>query len=122
MSQKLDKQSRMVLDKLEALKKRVANDMQIKEDANFINKYRCHFDVTQPSNLANGILKPHQLEALEWMINLYAQESNGILADDMGLGKTIQAIAFMAYLKEENGITGKHLVVCPKSVSNNWIR
>ena len=122
MSLKLDKHSGMVLDKLEALKKKVAKDMQVKEDANFINKYRCHFDVTQPSNLIGGTLKQHQLEALEWMINLSAQESNGILADDMGLGKTIQAIAFMAYLKEENGIRGKHLVVCPKSVSNNWIR
>ena len=122
MSLKLDKHSGMVLDKLEALKKKVAKEMQVKEDANFINKYRCHFDVTQPSNLIGGTLKQHQLEALEWMINLSAQESNGILADDMGLGKTIQAIAFMAYLREENGISGKHLVVCPKSVSNNWIR
>lgn len=122
MSLKLDKHSGMVLDKLEALKKKVAKEMQVKEDANFINKYRCHFDVTQPSNLIGGTLKQHQLEALEWMINLSAQESNGILADDMGLGKTIQAIAFMAYLREENGIRGKHLVVCPKSVSNNWIR
>jgi len=34
------------------------------------------------------------------MINLGAQNSNAILADDMGLGKTIQAIAYMAYLKE----------------------
>ena len=56
------------------------------------------------------------------MIDLASQESNGILADDMGLGKTIQAISYMAYLREENGIRGKHLVVCPKSVSRNWIR
>ena len=56
------------------------------------------------------------------MINLAAQNSNGILADDMGLGKTIQAIAYMAYLKEEQGIRGKHLVICPKSVVNNWVK
>jgi SWI/SNF-related matrix-associated actin-dependent regulator of chromatin subfamily A member 5 len=96
--------------------------MQIKEDANFVNKYRLQFEVTQPSNLVGGTLQQHQLEALEWMINLGAQESNGILADDMGLGKTIQAIAYMAYLKEENGIRGKHLIICPKSVANNWMR
>lgn len=34
------------------------------------------------------------------MINLASQESNGILADDMGLGKTIQAISYLAYMKE----------------------
>lgn len=96
--------------------------MQIKEDANFLNKYRLQFDVTQPSNLIGGTLQQHQIEALEWMINLADQEANGILADDMGLGKTIQAISYMAYIKEEKGVTGKHLVVCPKSVSQNWIR
>ena len=56
------------------------------------------------------------------MINLSDLEANGILADDMGLGKTIQAIAYLAYLKEENGVRGKHLVICPKSVSHNWVR
>lgn len=96
--------------------------MQIKDNANAFNKYRIHFEVTQPSNLVGGKLEQHQLEALEWMINLASQHSNGILADDMGLGKTIQAIAYLAYLLEENGVKGKHLIVCPKTVSKNWIR
>jgi SWI/SNF-related matrix-associated actin-dependent regulator of chromatin subfamily A member 5 len=56
------------------------------------------------------------------MINLAGQGANGILADDMGLGKTIQAISYLAYLKEESGVVGKHLVICPKSVSQNWMR
>lgn len=56
------------------------------------------------------------------MVNLTCQNSNAILADDMGLGKTIQAISYLAYLKEEHGVTGKHLVLCPKSVCMNWIR
>ena len=72
--------------------------------------------------LIGGELQQHQLESLEWMIGLAAQEANGILADDMGLGKTIQSIAYMAYVKEESGIRGKHLVICPKSVQNNWLR
>lgn len=108
--------------KLEDLKKKVANNMQIKEDANVLNKYRLQFEITQPRNLIGGELGQHQLEALEWMVNLASQQANGILADDMGLGKTIQAIAYLAYLREENGIRGKHLIVCPKSVSLNWIR
>ena len=56
------------------------------------------------------------------MIDLASQNLNAILADDMGLGKTIQTIAYYAYLKMEHGITGYHLVVCPKTVSTNWIR
>lgn len=47
---------------------------------------------------------------------------NGILADDMGMGKTIQAIAFFAYMQEEHGISGKHIIVCPKNVISNWER
>ncbi len=73
--------------------------MQIREDANQFNKYRINFQITQPKNLIGGTLQQHQLESLEWMINLAAQQSNGILADDMGLGKTIQAISYLAYLK-----------------------
>lgn len=96
--------------------------MQTKENANCINKYRVQFEVTQPSNLVGGEMKQHQLEALEWMINLASQQANGILADDMGMGKTIQAISYLAYLREENGIRGKHLVICPKSVQSNWLR
>ncbi len=40
----------------------------------------------------------------------------------MGLGKTIQAISYLAYQKEEQGIIGKHIIVCPKSVVGNWSR
>jgi len=96
--------------------------MEIRSSANFLNKYRINYEITQPKNLVGGTLQQHQLESLEWMINLASQEANGILADDMGLGKTIQAIAYLAYLREESGIRGKHLVICPKSVSTNWMR
>lgn len=78
--------------------------MQIKEDVNNYHKYKIRFDITQPENLIGGTLQQHQLEALQWMISLYNVEANGILADDMGLGKTIQAISFMAYLKQQEGI------------------
>lgn len=96
--------------------------MDVRKEANDMNKYKCHYEITQPTNLIGGELKQHQIESLEWMIGLACQGANGILADDMGLGKTIQSIAYMAYLKEENGIKGKHLIICPKSVQNNWYR
>lgn len=40
----------------------------------------------------------------------------------MGLGKTIQAISYMSYLYEVKGIKGKHIIVVPKNVLNNWKR
>ena len=72
--------------------------------------------------MVGGKMKDYQCEALEWMVNLAAQDCNGILADDMGLGKTIQAISYLAYMREEHGVLGKHLIICPKSVSMNWMR
>lgn len=33
----------------------------------------------------------------------------------MGLGKTLQSISVLAYLKEDRGINGPHIVIVPKS-------
>lgn len=54
------------------------------------------------------------------MIELAYKKMNGILADDMGLGKTIQTISYLAYLKQEHNISGKHLIICPLTVCRNW--
>ena len=43
----------------------------------------------QPRLIKNGLLVDHQVEGLNWLINLYKCGSNGLLADQMGLGKTI---------------------------------
>lgn len=40
----------------------------------------------------------------------------------MGLGKTLQTISFLAYLRENRGVKGPHVVIVPKSVVGNWIR
>lgn len=45
---------------------------------------------------------------------MHKQQLNGILADEMGLGKTIQAISFLAHLKEL-GDEGPHLIIVPSS-------
>ena len=50
---------------------------------------------------------------------MHKQSLNGILADEMGLGKTIQAIAFLAHLKEM-GDEGPHLIIVPSSTMDNW--
>ncbi|KAJ6848789.1 putative ATP-dependent DNA helicase CHR12 [Iris pallida] len=74
----------------------------------------------QPSLLEGGELRPYQLEGLQWMLSLYNNNLNGILADEMGLGKTIQTISLIAYLLENKGITGPHLIIAPKAVLPNW--
>ncbi|XAR54646.1 Nucleoplasmin ATPase [Bertholletia excelsa] len=74
----------------------------------------------QPSMLQGGELRPYQLEGLQWMLSLFNNNLNGILADEMGLGKTIQTISLIAYLMENKGVTGPHLIVAPKAVLSNW--
>ncbi|KAK4372446.1 hypothetical protein RND71_007830 [Anisodus tanguticus] len=75
----------------------------------------------QPAMLQGGELRSYQLEGLQWMLSLFNNNLNGILADEMGLGKTIQTIALIAYLLENKGVSGPHLIVAPKAVLPNWI-
>ncbi|CAA3001319.1 probable ATP-dependent DNA helicase CHR12 [Olea europaea subsp. europaea] len=75
----------------------------------------------QPAMLQGGELRPYQLEGLQWMLSLFNNNLNGILADEMGLGKTIQTISLIAYLIENKGVTGPHLIVAPKAVLPNWM-
>jgi len=75
-------------------------------------------------------LRPYQLEGFHFLAYLAANRFGGILADDMGLGKTLQALAWLSWLRqnppETAGITSSgsqltpSLVVCPKSVMDNW--
>ncbi|KAJ3359502.1 hypothetical protein GGF32_009229 [Allomyces javanicus] len=66
-------------------------------------------------------LKSYQLVGVSWLTLLYQRGLAGILADDMGLGKTAQVIAFLANLLEL-GHHGPHLIVCPASTLDNWLR
>eukprot|EP00457_Paulinella_chromatophora_P001293 gb/GEZN01001295.1/.p1 GENE.gb/GEZN01001295.1/~~gb/GEZN01001295.1/.p1 ORF type:complete len:990 (+),score=179.76 gb/GEZN01001295.1/:92-2971(+) len=76
----------------------------------------------QPTSIKSGTLREYQLEALNWMIQMYDTGISGILADEMGLGKTLQSISLLAYLKEYRGVAGPHLVVVPLSTLGNWMR
>ena len=74
----------------------------------------------QPKFVTGGIMKPYQLEGLDWLCSLYENGLNGILADEMGLGKTLQTISFLAFLREK-GCYGPFLVVAPVRTLTNWI-
>jgi hypothetical protein len=68
-----------------------------------------------------GQLRPYQIEGFHFLCYLSTNRFGGILADDMGLGKTLQTLAWLAWLRGSlNGTHRPSLVVCPKSVMDNW--
>ncbi|XP_068656089.1 ATP-dependent DNA helicase DDM1-like isoform X2 [Aristolochia californica] len=69
--------------------------------------------------LTGGRLKSYQLKGVKWLISLWQNGLNGILADQMGLGKTVQTIGFLSHLKS-NGLHGPYLVIAPLSTLSNW--
>lgn len=74
-----------------------------------------------PANLEN-ILREYQKHGYQWMKTLASYGFGGILADDMGLGKTIQSIAFISSeLEEIRNKQAPVLIVCPSSVTYNWL-
>lgn len=70
--------------------------------------------------LTGGKLKPYQVKGVKWLISLWQNGLNGILADQMGLGKTIQTIGFLGHLKGK-GLDGPYLVIAPLSTLSNWL-
>jgi superfamily II DNA or RNA helicase len=68
-------------------------------------------------------LRPYQKEGFDFLCHLTRLRLGGILADDMGLGKTLQTLAWLSWLKEEQGASSEPcLVICPASVLHNWRR
>ncbi len=71
-------------------------------------------------------LRPYQREGFNFLCYLSTNRFGGILADDMGLGKTLQTLAWLLWLRgpdgPDAGSPGPILVVCPKSVMDNWDR
>ncbi len=66
-------------------------------------------------------LRPYQVEGFHFLAYLATNRLGGILADDMGLGKTLQTLAWLVWLREQAGNAARpSLVVCPKSVMDNW--
>lgn len=70
--------------------------------------------------MTGGILKSYQVKGVKWLISLWQNGLNGILADQMGLGKTIQTIGFLAHLKGK-GLDGPYMIIAPLSTLSNWM-
>ncbi|CCH60967.1 hypothetical protein TBLA_0D04710 [Henningerozyma blattae CBS 6284] len=93
---------------------------ETQQDDDEINSQEQAYAKGQPTLLKNCILKPYQFEGLNWLITLYENGLNGILADDMGLGKTIQSIALLSFIYEMD-TKGPFLITAPLSTLDNWM-
>lgn len=79
-----------------------------------------------PQGLKPGVeLFEHQRKGVEWLQEAWTSGRRGaLLADDMGLGKTLQALVFMAWVRElmDAQIVEERpmLVVAPQVLLKNW--
>lgn len=109
----------------------------------------CDESAFSPSDVKTGKMRDYQVRGLNWLISLYENGINGILADEMvrsipghlierfvaldavftcaallftqGLGKTLQTISLLGYMKHYRNIPGPHMVLVPKSTLYNWM-
>jgi len=65
-------------------------------------------------------LRPYQKEGFHFLAYLSTNRFGGVLADDMGLGKTLQTLTWLSWLRKQYAKPAPILVVCPKSVADNW--
>lgn len=90
-------------------------------DATLIEEEVLEKEQTNLVPLMNGgKLKPYQIKGVKWLISLWQNGLNGILADQTGLGKKIQAAGFLARLKG-NGLHGPYMIIGPLSTLSNWV-
>ncbi|CAN8076227.1 unnamed protein product [Agarophyton chilense] len=64
----------------------------------------------------------YQKTGVQWLWELHAQGTGGILGDEMGLGKTIQIVAFLAALNYSGQLPGSVLIMAPTTVMRQWLR
>ena len=65
--------------------------------------------------------KPHQVTGFRWLADCWRANMPGaLLADDMGLGKTYQALAFVAWIREQQAHPAPVLIVAPTGLLANW--
>lgn len=79
-----------------------------------------HVHVPAPDGL-KAVLRPYQLEGLNWMQALRELEVGGILGDDMGLGKTLQTLTHLLCEKQAGRLDVPALAVMPTSLIPNWL-
>jgi hypothetical protein len=66
--------------------------------------------------LIEGELRPYQLKGIKWIISMYQNGLNGILADQMGLGKTVIPMRSSSSPVFPSPILACDLFSCPAAV------
>jgi hypothetical protein len=74
----------------------------------------------QPAYVSGPPLLPHQLQALQWMREMWVQRRAAVLADQQGSGKTASCIAYLSCLINEFNVTRPVLIVAPLSMLRFW--
>ncbi len=90
-----------------------------KEIANYINKINNYqHNKKIPENI-QSVLKPHQVEGVNWIIKMFDNSFGCLLADEMGVGKTLQATTILSIYHNLNP-NEQSIIVCPLSLVYNW--
>jgi len=92
---------------------------KLKQELESFNPKKIYDDEILPEKLITE-LRPYQLDAFSWMLQLERAGLGRLLADDMGLGKTVMILSFLAKIREKKG-QFPSLVVAPTSVIDVWI-
>ena len=80
---KVDRRAAAAADELDEDEKAML-DEENDEDDSAVPKHENTVLLQQPSWVSGGQMRSYQLEGLNWMIRLYENGINGILADEMG--------------------------------------
>ncbi|WP_068088992.1 DEAD/DEAH box helicase [Polycladidibacter stylochi] len=88
------------------------------------------FPIEFPNDYINGTIpKSHQMVGFDWVCRAWKEGWPGVLlADDMGVGKTFQALAFLAWIRQNKlgannsfrALKGPILIVAPTALLANW--
>lgn len=111
-----EKDGKLIIKKEDLLSALELNSELEKTDiANFENifKKKTPIELTEEQK---RILRPYQVDGVNFLERLKSNGFGALLADDMGLGKTLQAITFLARTKRKTCA----FVVVPKSLLENW--
>ncbi|GBG29976.1 Chromodomain-helicase-DNA-binding protein, putative [Hondaea fermentalgiana] len=76
----------------------------------------------QPRYKNGNMLRPYQLQGINWLLDHWYRGVNCILADEMGLGKTVQVVATLEHLRTRENLRGPFLIVAPLSTIGHWHR
>ena len=87
---------------------------------NDLEKENINDEIEVPSKM-DDILRDYQKTGFKWLKVLDSYHFGGILADDMGLGKTLQVLAILLDYKQNNKENRTSIVICPSSLSLNWL-